>query len=87
MDPPKNRHSEACVFWAEWVESSRKDIECFFGCLKVRFRILLHTIMVNTIRKIKNNFITCCILHNIINMYKEALYDPIYELDPDVDED
>ena len=30
MDPPKNRHTEIETLWAEWLESSRKDIECFF---------------------------------------------------------
>ena len=43
--------------------------------------------MQNSIGKIRNIFITCCILHNIINMFNEAIADPLYEIDPDVDED
>jgi len=28
------------VFWSEWVESVRKDVECLFGIMKKRFKIL-----------------------------------------------
>ena len=87
MDPPKNRFNEAHVLWAEWLESVRKDIECLFGILKIRFRILLQRMQQHSVRKIRNIFITCCILHNILNMYKETLSDPLYEIDPDVDEE
>ena len=87
MDPPKNRYTENQVLWSEWLESMRKDIECLFGILKIRFRILMHRMMQNSIGKIRNIFITCCILHNIINMFNEAIADPLYEIDPDVDED
>ena len=31
-------------------------------------------------------FMSCCILHNLINMFNDSIADPIYELDPDVDE-
>ena len=32
------------VMFAEWLESMRKDIECMFGILKSRFRILKNAI-------------------------------------------
>jgi hypothetical protein len=40
IDPMKNRYNEDQVFWSEWLESVRKDVECTFGILKIRFRIL-----------------------------------------------
>ena len=67
MDPPKNRYSENQILWAEWLESVRKDIECLFGILKVRFRILLNRIQQHDVVNIRDIFMSCCILHNLIN--------------------
>ncbi len=40
-------HDEVMV--AEWLESMRKDIECTFGILKQRFRILKNYISRTTL--------------------------------------
>ena len=52
--------------WSEWLESKRKSIECLFGIIKKRFRLLMvpntfkHTFTVDCIFK------TCCRLHNML---------------------
>jgi hypothetical protein len=33
--------------WSEWLESVRKDIECFFGIMKSRFRIFANAIQLH----------------------------------------
>ena len=40
MPPHKicSKYSE--IRWAQWLESMRKDVECTFGIMKGRFRIL-----------------------------------------------
>ena len=38
--PQPHRCDSSSVYWSELVESVRKDIECVFGILKARFRIL-----------------------------------------------
>jgi Plant transposon protein len=52
--------------WSEWIESTRKDVECVFGILKGRFRFLRHGILLQTQDKVDTAFFTCCILHNLI---------------------
>ena len=42
MDPSHQRWGIEEVRWSEFLESVRKDVECFFGILKSRFRILRH---------------------------------------------
>jgi len=56
------------VLWSEWVESIRKDVECFFGVLKARFQFLRNPIEYN-IFTIDDVFKTCCILHNMLLAY------------------
>ena len=50
----------------EWIASVRKDVECFFGILKQRFRYLQKPIELLQKEDVDNVFITCCILHNMI---------------------
>ena len=52
--------------WSKRLESVRKDVECTFGILKTRFRILKNTIRLQTKELIDNVFFTCCILHNML---------------------
>ena len=53
--------------WSNTLESVRKDVECFFGVLKGRFRILkLHILYRNKV-DIDNMFFCCCILHNMLH--------------------
>lgn len=62
------------------MESVRKDVECFFGILKGRFRILKLPILYRDKKAIDNVFFACCILHNILHAY-----DGLDELEADVD--
>jgi hypothetical protein len=40
MPPLKRSNDRREIRWSEWIESMRKDVECTFGILKGRFRIL-----------------------------------------------
>ena len=52
--------------WSRWLESVRKDCECFFGRLKIRFKCLLNPIFLHDENDIDAMFLTCCILHNML---------------------
>ena len=52
-------------FWTSFMESERKHIECGFGILKSRFRILRLPIRSHNFIEIDDMFVTCCILHNM----------------------
>lgn len=62
------------------LENVRKDVECFFGILKGRFRILKLLILYRDEETINNLFFTCCILHNMLHAFDE-----IHLLEADVD--
>ena len=55
--------------WSEWVESVRKDVECLFGILKGRFRLLRGGICFQHKDEIDNAVFTAAILHNMILTY------------------
>jgi hypothetical protein len=48
------------------LESIRKDVECFFGILKIRFRFIDGKIEIHLFEDIDNVMYTCCILHNML---------------------
>ena len=52
-------------FWTSFLESERKFVECAFGILKSRFRILKLPIRMYSFDQIDDTFYTCCILHNM----------------------
>lgn len=52
--------------FTDWIASVRKDVECFFGILKKRFRFLKCPISLRNQEDIDNAFWTCCIIHNMI---------------------
>ncbi|CAN0383374.1 unnamed protein product, partial [Pylaiella littoralis] len=52
--------------WSKRFESVRKDIECFFGRLKGRFRLFKTGILFNSREKIDNAWFTACIIHNML---------------------
>ena len=56
--------NETC--WSEWLESIRKDVECTFGILKGRFRILKAGIRVHGVNSTDKILMTCCALHNLL---------------------
>ena len=49
-----------------WMESVRKDVECAFGILKKRWRVLKLPMRVRRKYNAENIFTTCCILHNML---------------------
>jgi hypothetical protein len=52
--------------WAEWLESMRKDVECTFGILKGRFRVLKTGVRIHGIEATDKIWLTCCALHNFL---------------------
>ena len=66
VNPMKHTSCRDDRLWSEWIESTRKDVECVFGILKGRFRFLRHGILLQTQDKVDTAFFTCCILHNLI---------------------
>ena len=52
-------------YWTTFMESERKHVECAFGILKARFRVLKLPIRLESFDVIDNMFVTCCILHNM----------------------
>ena len=48
------------------LESVRKDVECTFGILKKRWKILEYGICFDNIEVVERVFIVCCILHNMM---------------------
>lgn len=66
MCPMAARYKSQDVYWSEWLESVRKDVECCFGTLKNRFQILLKAMEFHEVKFIEKKIHMCCILHNMI---------------------
>ena len=66
INPFGSRWLPSEVYWSEWLESVRKDVECTFGILKGRWRILKNAILLQTQQQVDDVFHTCCMLHNIL---------------------
>ena len=60
-------------------------IECFFGRLKIRFRILRSRILFNSQRKVDNVFHAACIMHNML--LKDDGLDEGWDIIDDEDDD
>jgi hypothetical protein len=52
------------IRWSKWLESMQKDVECTFGILKGRWRILKSDIRINGVDAVNNIWFTCCALLN-----------------------
>jgi hypothetical protein len=52
--------------FSKWLESMRKDVECTFGILKGRWRVLKSGIRVHGTDASDNIWKTCCALHNML---------------------
>jgi len=52
------------IRWSKWLESMRKDVECTFGILKGRWRILKLGIRLQGVESVDKIWLTCCALHN-----------------------
>ncbi len=50
--------------WSKWLESMRKDVECTFGILKGRWRILKSGVRLHGVSSVDKVWKTCCALHN-----------------------
>lgn len=68
VNPSKHCIDQWELAFSKRLESVRKDVECFFGILKGRFRILKLPLLYREKRKIDNIFFTCCILHNMLHL-------------------
>ena len=66
IPPFKNSNFRDEICWSEWLESMRKDVECAFGILKGRFRILKVGIRLHSIESVDMVWLTCCALHNML---------------------
>ena len=64
VPPFKVSNSESEIRWSKWLESMRKDVECTFGILKGRFRILKTGIRLHGAEVVDQIWLTCCALHN-----------------------
>lgn len=66
--------------WSKRLESVRKDIECFFGRLKGRFRLFKTGVVFQKREKIDNAWFTACIIHNMLHAF-----DGLANLEKDMD--
>jgi hypothetical protein len=64
--PFKHYTTHAEVRWSDWLESMRKDVECTFGILKGRFRILKSGVRLHGVDATDKIWLTCCALHNML---------------------
>ena len=66
VPPIKWTTSRMEIRFSAWLESLRKDVECTFGILKGRWRILKSGIRLFGTVVPDNVFLTCCALHNCL---------------------
>ena len=52
--------------FSKWIKSLQKDVECTFGIMKGRFRILKTGIPLHGIDVCDRVWLTCCALHNFL---------------------
>jgi hypothetical protein len=64
VPPIKTTNSRAEIRFSAWLEALRKDVECTFGILKGRWRILKTGIRIHGTDGPDKVFFTCCALHN-----------------------
>jgi len=64
VPPIKLTSSETERRWSHWLESLRKDVECTFGILKGRWRVLKTGIRLEGVEVADKIWKTCCALHN-----------------------
>ena len=64
VPPIKTTNSRAKIHFPAWLEALRKDVECSFGILKGRWRILKTGIRIHGTDAPDKVFFACCALHN-----------------------
>lgn len=57
------------MYWSEWLESVRKDVECTIGIVKIRNQILMKPCEFHSLALMTDIFAMCCILHNMLLCY------------------
>ena len=92
IDPFNFGSSRSIIYWSELLESLRKDVECLFGILKSRWRILRNPVIFHKLVDIENIMHCCCILHNLLisaDGIDSAWEDDVAwdTLEPDADDD
>jgi hypothetical protein len=86
VDPMHNACGSKEVHWSEFLESVRKDVECCFGILKARFRILRNGLQYD--RDTSNCIVkTCAIIHNMLLAFDGLDTFTWKEEDPEYDDD
>ncbi len=66
VPPFKTSCNRSELRFSQWLESMRKDVECTFGILKGRWRILKTGIRLHNTEVCDNIWLTCCALHNML---------------------
>ena len=66
VPPIKHSCNRSEIRFSQWLESLRKDVECTFGILKGRWRVLKSGIRVHNTEAADNIWLTCCALHNVL---------------------
>ena len=65
--PLKSTITQAEMRFSKWLESLRMDVECTFGILKGRWRVLKSGIRFHNNKVAPNNiWLTCCALHTML---------------------
>jgi hypothetical protein len=64
VPPLSHSLDQRAIRWSQWLEAMRKTVECTFGILKGRWRILKAGIRVHGVEKADAIWHTCCALHN-----------------------
>lgn len=64
MPPYKTTSNVSLAVWSKHLESTRKDVERTFGCVKKRFRIVKVPLLFQDAKFINDIFVTCLVLHN-----------------------
>jgi hypothetical protein len=85
IDPMHNRYGFPEVVFSEWLESVRKDVECAFGILKIRFRFLRGFVVYHDATTIENAFKTAAMLHNMLLEWDQLDDFSWDNIDPDGD--
>ena len=62
--PLKVSSDQREICWSQWIESICKDVECTFGILKGRWRILKTGIRLFGVESAYKIWMTCCALQN-----------------------
>jgi Plant transposon protein len=93
VDPTQESDDIAHTYCEEWLESIRKDVECFFGVLKSRFRFFRNGIRYHSEEVIEDAMKTACILHNLmltvdgLNKFNWECVDPDNDNEEEDDEE